>query len=114
MQNAEVGMSTVLTKKIIKTPEKSPFGVMLKFKLHEEFLLEQTSNLDKMQALEKEFPLLYTVRYEETMENQDRQINTVRYRAQEGTTFTEAESRWMYDFSFTNVQLLSITKEKIN
>jgi hypothetical protein len=114
MQNAEVGMSTVLTKKIIKTPEKSPFGVMLKFKLHEEFLMEQIPNSDRTQALEEEFPFLYTVRYEETMENEDRQINTVRYRAQEDTTFTEAESRWMYDFSFTNVQLLSITKEKLN
>jgi hypothetical protein len=87
---------------------------MLKFMLYKDFVTEQIKSLYKTEALEKEFPILYTVRYEETMENEDRQIKTVLYRAQEDTTFIEAESRWMYDFSFTNVQLLSITKEKIN
>jgi len=102
----------ILKKKNTKVSEKSPFGVMLKFKSYEEFLLEQIWNSERSQILEEEFPLLYTIEYEETNEDGTGHTQTMRYRGQQDTTFLEAENRWTFDFSFCNARIIRITKEK--
>lgn len=85
---------------------------MLKFKLREEFLLEQIWNSERSQILEEEFPLLYTIEYEETNEDGTKHTQNIQYRGQQDTTFLEAESRWTFDFSFCNARIIRITKEK--
>lgn len=81
-----------------------PFGVMLKF------IIEKESDC----IVDSQYPFRYTVRYEELNEQGEPvSEEMIVYRAEADTTLAQAETRWFFDFTFTNVRLLSITRESV-
>ena len=72
------------------------------------FILEEKATQEQI----KEYPIVYNINYYDTLNGKNSKIRTITYRGREETTLIEAERRWLYDFTYTNSSLISISKEK--